>query len=761
MKRIILKILVFSVILNLSLSFSFTEERISGKEIVQYIKILAGDEFQGRKSGHLGGEKASHWIVNKFKEWGISPAGKDGYFQSFRKPFFNVDKDVLLRINNFKDKREFYYEDDWRVITNSGSGKIKSQLVFAGYGIISEKNQWNEYQNISVKDKIVLVVNEYPSFLEGKLESEALPASKFENAYKNGAKGIIFVYKPGETPRRVRLSIPPEKFKKDFIAIYANENVLNFIFSELPTDFRYLMQVIDRERKIASTALEVEVEISAQTSFDPKKEMKNIIGKIDGVDPLLKDEVVILGAHMDHLGVSPFGEVFNGANDNASGTAVVMEVARISKLNNLRPKRTMVFALWAGEEQGLLGSRYYVDHPLFPIEKTVAYFNLDMVGHGDGRINFPGIYYAPEIWEVLNHRLPPEIKKEVNTSKGGPGGSDHTSFLLKGVPGFGIMTSGFHFKYHQKRDDVDLIKPEILEKVTRFVYESMRIIAEEENLKIPALREELYILRSSTIATFLGKNISKLVEEASSINYLDLDLGFVPLEGRDFQAIINSIMEIEDRIGNSKSLSILTSPSQFQGNTRIGKLSIVPGLEDFSLISENLKLLKFLAKAGLGYLTLREDDLKDAELLKKVIKISNDSGILLILKASDSGRIKSFLEGSSKPGIIISESYDSEIQKLIKEKKWKVGLIWKKDESREEFIKRVEKVEGSGYENILIFKEEQPLKGFNESFLKLISYFKDKRINTRVINGMLGQGVIDLLYLVKGEERRVLPFIPF
>ncbi len=126
--------------------------------------------------------------------------------------------------------------------------------------------------------------------------------------------------------------------------------------------------------------------MSVNAIFDEKRPTRNVLAKITGSDKVLKDEYVIIGGHMDHLGISPMGDIMNGANDNASGTAVVMEIARVMKLNRAKPKRTVIFALWAGEEQGLLGSKHYADDSTFPMNKTVAYINMDMVGHGSGGI---------------------------------------------------------------------------------------------------------------------------------------------------------------------------------------------------------------------------------------------------------------------------------------------------------------------------------------------------------------------------------------
>ena len=152
---------------------------------------------------------------------------------------------------------------------------------------------------------------------------------------------------------------------------------------------------------------------------------------------------------MDHLGLNPRGEVCNGANDNASGTAVVMEIARAMKLFRFQSKRTIIFALWAGEEQGLLGSKHYGLHPLVPFEKTIVNLNMDMVGHGGKeKVILRGKDYFPRILKILEKKLPEQMVKTIMHLPGGPGGSDHTPFMDHGVPAFFIQSDGPHIHYH-------------------------------------------------------------------------------------------------------------------------------------------------------------------------------------------------------------------------------------------------------------------------------------------------------------------------
>lgn len=221
----------------------------------------------------------------------------------------------------------------------------------------------------------------------------------------------------------------------------------------------------------------------------------NVLAFLEGSDPLLKEEVVVIGAHLDHLGKR--GDyIYNGADDNGSGSTAVLAVARAMALNPVKPKRTILFALWTGEEEGLLGSSYYTLHPSFPLKKTVACLNLDMVSRewskeslaGIGRFmgeNLPqetlakletsrfavfSLFDSPDLLETL--RVGNEavgLQMMLRPTKESFGGSDYAPFALKGIPWvfyFASMTED----YHQPGDEVDKISPSLMEKITRLVY---------------------------------------------------------------------------------------------------------------------------------------------------------------------------------------------------------------------------------------------------------------------------------------------------
>lgn len=220
----------------------------------------------------------------------------------------------------------------------------------------------------------------------------------------------------------------------------------------------------------------------------------NVVGKIPGTDPNLKNQYVVLGGHMDHLGVND-GVVMNGADDNASGTAVAMEVARLLAANKVQPKRTIVIGLWCGEEEGLLGSNYYGAHPTdgVSMDRVVGYFNMDMVGLGDG-IGVPGALNFPEIWSIIRRSQDPSIKL-TQENMTGPGGSDYSVFIDQGIEAIACMTSGGrgHPDYHQSGDDTDKIDANILGQTGQFVLQGVLNLANETqaNLLIPD-RQHIY-----------------------------------------------------------------------------------------------------------------------------------------------------------------------------------------------------------------------------------------------------------------------------
>lgn len=712
------------------------QHTFDGKAAWTYIRDLSTDEMGGRRSGQPSGTWGEEYIASKFEEWGLEPAGDDGtYFQNFTIEHRHIEEGVAFEVLTEKARRDFYYGEDWRVQRYSGSGHFTAEIVFVGYGIHAPDQDFDEYKGVDVEGKIVMFATGSPQKLAQKLGDAADTKNRIEAARKLGARAII-VFRP--TPSQSRfygIGVDKELYDPDFVILSIEDNVTDFIFKDLKTETRYLFGEIDDKGKPQSFETGVKAFISLNSYFDEKRPTRNVLAKITGSNRTLKDEYVVIGGHMDHLGISPLGEVYNGANDNASGTAVVMEIARVMKLNKARPKRTVIFAGWAGEEQGLLGSRYYCDHSPYSIEKTVAYINMDMVGHGSGNVPFRGEYYSPEIWKLLEEKLPKELLGYAKPGRGGPGGSDHTPFLGKGVPAYAVMTEGYHFKYHRPGDDIDLIKPEILKKVGDLVSASVEILASEPGNLVLPMRQETYYLKYQDLTNFKFEPLGHVLEKHGNArdSHVDLQLAVVEekegLSGDELRVdIINSLFDATEEMKKFKGLVLYSPSASVSMNSRQGRTTVMLGLKGINSLRDNPKWARFLAE-GLHFVVA--DDLSFlfgeeglTEEGKTFLKEVNSSGLLLMVKGLDAARAKILLEGSRKPVVFLEKNVpDKEILELIKKKEYALGLILSADEEPADYVGKLEEAKEAIGSRCLMIVNENCLWGTvgKDQMLKVIS----------------------------------------
>ncbi|MCK4364300.1 MAG: M20/M25/M40 family metallo-hydrolase, partial [Candidatus Aminicenantes bacterium] len=516
--------------------------------------------------------------------------------------------------------------------------------------------------------------------------------------------------------------------------------------------------------------------VSVNAIFDEKRPTRNVLAKITGSDKVLKNEYVIIGGHMDHLGISPMGDIMNGANDNASGTAVVMEIARIMKLNRAKPKRTVIFALWAGEEQGLLGSKHYADDSSFPMNKTVAYINMDMVGHGRGTIPFQGVYYGPKIWKLLKEKLSKEILDYVIPQRGGPGGSDHTPFLEKGVPGFFIITRGA-IKYHQSRDDSDLIKPEMLKKTGDFVHAAVKILASESGDFFPPLRRETYYLKYQTLINFELSLLSEVVEHHKDAkdSHVDLQLAVMKeeegLSGDGLRIdILKKFLSASEEIKKAKGLSYYSSSRRLTGDIRKGKTTIMAGLKGINAFRDDPRWAQVLVKQGL-YFAFVEDpsflfgEQGLSEEGKKIIKAANNSGLLLLVKGVDGSQAKLLLKESKKPLAFLDKSLpDKEVMELIKEKESAFGLVWSNDVDPVAYFNKLDEFKKAvGTEYLMMFNEPCLWgKAGKDQMLKVITEIIKAKYDRTDRSNIYSSTFLRVLGKARGEgSSQVVPYMPF
>jgi hypothetical protein len=514
-----------------------TAIKIDGQVIKGYITFMSADENQGRRTLTPGYENMAIWAAGKFKEWGLKPAGDNGtYLQSVpmtgpRSAFAWTTGIPSLTVGG----RAFSLRDsDFAIDTQSTSGTtVNAEVVFVGYGISAPAKGLDEYAGVDVKGKVVLVLKGSPSSaadprpaMGGGPVAPAAPAKpgddwsaettdqqKAQTAYDKGAAAILLYTAPAggggmfggpaaapaaaqaQMMGAMRRTVDESPFKKPFLFISnIDDRVFRAVMWRDPQETvrgfssrlsRMQSDIKAKKSRSTKTGVIAQIKGYATTTLYGEKFKNNVghnvIGKIEGSDPTLKTQYVIVGGHMDHNGMTN-GVVFNGADDNASGAATTMEVARQFAITKAQPKRTMIFCLWTGEEQGLLGSNYYGANPSdgVTMDRVVGYFNLDMVALGD-RIGAPGALNFPTIWDVIKRDQLPEVISVVDPETAGPGGSDYSAFIERGIEALGIMTSGGagHPDYHDSGDDAAKSDAAILGKTGQFVAQGMWNLANE------------------------------------------------------------------------------------------------------------------------------------------------------------------------------------------------------------------------------------------------------------------------------------------
>ena len=437
------------------------------------IKALTQPKMEGRSEGSKGLVRAEHLIVDRYKSLGLAPAGTHGYLEPF-----TVTTGAKLRgknhllVQNGDVKTELKLNQDYVPFSYSGSGAVNSSLVFAGYGVTAEEFGYDDYAGLDVKDKIVLVLRFEPAGFSAKTQKQGPSAHaqlviKAINARNHGARGIILV--------NGKLGDGEEDLLARFGTSNGPENV-GILFAQVKNS------VADTWLKTAGKSLaEVHSDINSKTepaSFSLPDSLKlslyvdieNTHATVNNVlayMPGKTDEYIILGAHYDHLGrgyfdsmaPSQIGEIHPGADDNASGTAGVLELARVlSPLRGQLP-RGILFASFAGEELGLLGSAAWVKDPTKPLDKAVAMINMDMIGRvKDDKIYIGGVGTGSSFQRVLEQAWGDSHLK-LELSQGGYGSSDHTSFVSKRIPVL-FFFSGLHSDYHKPSDTWEKINSE-------------------------------------------------------------------------------------------------------------------------------------------------------------------------------------------------------------------------------------------------------------------------------------------------------------
>jgi hypothetical protein len=455
--------------------------KITSGEVTDHIKYLASDELAGRFPGTDGDKLTVEYIVNEFEEYGITPAGEDGYLQPFDYiSEIKLGKDNSLSIGNgelIKGSGE-----EFTTLYLSANGTAQGNIIFVGYGINAPELNYNDYAGVDLKGKIALMLMYSP----GYNNPHDNPFSKYERlrikcaaAKEQGAAGIIVVKGPesGEDELvKLRMSGPGETM--DIPVMNVKRSYVEYIFTNSKK-----MTLSEVQKNIDSLRTPMSFEFGggmAQLKADLeriKALTNNVIGKIEGKDPVLKNEYIVIGAHMDHLGDglkygslhdSHVSEIHNGADDNASGVAGILELAQYYSTKKKDLKRSIIFMTFSGEEAGLIGSGHFTKSELMKKYNIVSMINLDMVGRlTDNKLTIGGTGTS-SIWQGLLDSLNKTYNFTAAYNKDGYGPSDHASFYGKDIPVLFFFT-GLHKDYHKPSDDWQHINADGEAKVLNMV----------------------------------------------------------------------------------------------------------------------------------------------------------------------------------------------------------------------------------------------------------------------------------------------------
>jgi hypothetical protein len=463
--------------------------------------FLASDACEGRGPGTAGIDKAADYVAAAFKAAGLKGAMPDGsYFQPFvikGSPEIGEPNTFTASLASGPIPRQTL-GTDFQPLGLSGSGSAEAPVVFVGYGASVPNAHYDDFHGIDVDGKIVLMIRKLPRYGQDKhplgddqtIQQAASWAAKIDNAEQRKAAAVLVCNDAGE----------PDDALADLVRTGGGAAAIPAVQIKRATAERMLRdgmgqtlaeieKVIDVDLKPRSAALKgVAAKVQVTVVRKPVN-VKNVVAVLEGAGPLAK-ETVVIGAHYDHLGyggrdsLAPGKKaIHHGADDNASGTAALVELARRLAVDPPANRRRTVFLAFSGEEVGLLGSAHYAKEPLFPLEETTAMINLDMVGRlrddagGKPRLEVGGTGTGKEFNDLLD-RLNGKYGFELRKNSAGVGPSDHTSFYMKGVPVFFFFT-GLHREYHKPTDTADLINYPGLAKVTDFVEGLVRHLATE------------------------------------------------------------------------------------------------------------------------------------------------------------------------------------------------------------------------------------------------------------------------------------------
>lgn len=470
-------------------SSSTSTESIAVESILQDIRELSHPKYHGRQTGTEGGDHSAHYLVKRFRALGLVPVNNSGeqarkghWFQRQPHTWSQLGNPAIMTLsvldaNRLSSTYSSVPGQDFLPVLDSPATRLTAPTVFVGYGIVDPARGVDDYRGVDVRNRVVLFLRGKPASFPRWVTHE----EKAATAQEQGAVGYLTVTGPildhyearkglGQIPLAIYGASPDVR---PIPGAWIHGKVLDRLLLTNRESLESLQQAANNIGNFQSRSLPILTHLHWEGRSLPGT-LTNVIGMLPGRDPALRKEVILIGAHRDHFGEQA-GLVFPGADDNASGTAVMLELARKLSQRAASPKRTILFVSFDGEERGLLGSTLYVKNPALPLSETVAMINLDHLGAGNGNLTV-GITRL-DSGLALKAANQASMGDRVNIYGYFPGG-DHVPFYEAGVPTITLVSSGSHPNFHQTSDTVDTIQPETLSTAAHFIFSLITRLAD-------------------------------------------------------------------------------------------------------------------------------------------------------------------------------------------------------------------------------------------------------------------------------------------
>jgi aminopeptidase YwaD len=569
------------------------------------LDTIASPSFDGRRAGTAGAEATEDFLAWHLSDYKVYPGGTEGYFQDV--PLL-VTQDISASLslqNPYVGRVDFTLGVDFTVVTHSGSGHVSAPVVIVGYGYDRPDKNRNDYDSVDVTHKVVLIIRGTPDspydFEEDFSRRKTLAWAK-----EHGASAILFYQ--GENPVN-GAAIPGESYDPHLPMLYVGDRMLRLLLDGTG----YSADTYKDKIKTAPFPLDTgkRVTLSTDVRRTGSDHARNVLGFVYGTDPALRNEVIVVGAHMDHIGHNAHGVVYPGADDNGSGTAIVSELAHTFAEHPM--KRSLLILHFTGEEDGLLGSDYWVHHPSIPLTSIVGMVNLDMEGSVSGSsVAMNGGELFGFVWNEYVNGLDSTARSHIKFRReDGHGASDYASFMQAGIPTLAFWSRGPHPFYHHYDDEARFISDSALAAVGNRAEDFIRFLGNHagglksyaDSLKLTArLAQTVDLPGFSLDASVMVPTLTCPVA------------AWMPSRNLSFQEAVRRTSELRTYC-EANDIAAANLKDALQGD-RSGQKSLFIGMDAYDVSARSVAEVGTLMRQGLSVIRLPAANPSEAEKLK-------------------------------------------------------------------------------------------------------------------------------------------------